>query len=68
MTSTLNQKKMAMHASETAFRGTIAYHASGKSSGLRQVDGIDYEWHVELNAICVVYKGGSEVTTKCLNY
>lgn len=67
MTSTLHNKKLAMHAAETAFHGTIAYHASGKSNGSRQVDGIDYEWRVELNTICVVYNGGSEVT-KCLAY
>ena len=68
MTSTLNNKKMAMHASETAFHGTIAYHASGKTSGTRQVDGIDYEWIVNLDTICIVYEGGNEVTTKCLAY
>lgn len=59
---------MAMHASETAFHGTIAYHSAGKSSGTRKVDGVDYEWHVQLNAICVVYNGGGGVTTKCLDY
>lgn len=64
MTLTLHNKKLGMHAAETAFHGTIAHLADGQLSGVRQVDGIDYEWRVGADSICVVY---GEVT-KCLDY
>ena len=68
MTSKLNDKKLAMHAAETVFHGAIAHRAYGKLNGVRQVEGVDYEWHVETDSICVAYSISSQVVTKCLDY
>lgn len=68
MTSKLNDKKLAMHAAETAFHGTIAHHAYGELNGIRQVEGMDYEWRVESDSICVSYSISSRGVTKCLEY
>ena len=68
MTSKLNDKKLAMHAAETAFHGTIAHHAYGKLSGVRQVEKMEYEWRIESDSICVSYRISSRVVTKCLDY
>lgn len=68
MTSKLNDKKLAMHAAETAFHGTIAHYAYGELNGIRQVEGMDYEWRVESDSICVSYSISSRGVTKCLEY
>lgn len=67
MTTTLQQKKIAMHAAETAYHGMIAYDAYGKAAGAREVDGMNYEWLVAYGSICVTYQVGNEVTSKCID-
>lgn len=68
MTSTLHNKKIEMHATETAYRGTIAYHANGKLSGDRLVEGKSYEWDVVGGTICVSFLIDTEVKTKCIEF
>lgn len=57
-----------MHAAETAYQGTIAYKAYNQSTGTRKVGEIDYDWHVNLESICVLYEWNNEVFTKCIDY
>ncbi len=68
MTTTLYDKKRAMHATETAYHGTIAYHANNKSSGVREVEGTSYDWFVEEDTICVSYSTTKGDQRICIAY
>ena len=68
MTTTLHNKKIAMHAAETAYKGTIAYHAYGVREGEQSIEGIQFNWIVHGHSICVSYSPSTEVVTTCVDY
>lgn len=59
---------MEMYAAETAYKGTIIFHAHAINKGTRNVDGIDYEWEIAEGAICITYRPGGKVMSKCVNF
>ncbi|MBE1553761.1 hypothetical protein [Sporosarcina limicola] len=67
MTLKLQLKKSEMHATEAALQGAILYSAYGLVGGIRHVNGMDYDWTVEGNSICVTYKVVEKVTRRCVN-
>ena len=68
MTTMLSNKKLAMHAAETLYHGTILYDSHGINEGVRHIDGRDFEWVVKTQSICVGYKLDEEVLTKCIGF
>lgn len=68
MTTTLHEKKLAMHGAETAYYGAVTYRAYGINSGTRKIDGMEYVWHVAGSDICISYERADEVKTKCVAY
>ncbi|WP_342505182.1 hypothetical protein [Sporosarcina sp. FSL K6-2383] len=66
MTSKLQMKKAQMHAAETAFQGAIYFKSHGLMAGLRQVDGMDYNWSIEEQVVCVSYKAAEQSIRKCV--
>jgi hypothetical protein len=68
VTSNLQLKKAAMHASETAFQGAIYFNAYGLLEGVRRIEEIDYKWSINGRAVCVSYEIVDKVFDKCVNY
>lgn len=68
VTSKLYERKLAMHAAETAYYGSILYRSYQLTEGTREIDGKYFDWVIEGQAICVVYEQSGEETAKCINY
>lgn len=67
MTTQLHNKKLAMHAAETAYHGAIIFQSTQVREGVRKIDGSDYAWMTHANAICVTYKLDAERTKTCID-
>ncbi len=68
VTSKLYERKLSMHAAETAYHGTVLYRSYQLTEGRRQVDGKHFDWVIEEQSVCVFYEQGGEGLTKCINY
>lgn len=68
MTTVLHEKKLMMHAAETAYYGSITHRAYDVFAGTRTIDGVDYSWQVDNNRICTFYELVSEVKMKCADF
>ena len=66
ITFKLQMKKMQMYASETALQGAINFQAYGLIEGSRLVDGVAYDWAIEGQSVCVVYRIVDEDIRKCV--
>jgi len=64
----LYEKKSAMYAAETAYHGAISYRAYAINNGTRHIDGIDYDWEINGDSICIAYNPGGEVIKKCVDF
>lgn len=64
----LHEKKLALHAVETAYYGAITHRAYAIGSGTRKIDGMDYDWHVVGSEICISYDHVDGVKVKCVEY
>ncbi|WP_318615009.1 hypothetical protein [Sporosarcina sp. YIM B06819] len=67
MTTKLQMKKLQMYAAETALQGAIYFKAYGWLEGNRQENGIDFDWTIEGQAVCVRYKIVDKAIEKCVN-
>ncbi|MEK5038835.1 hypothetical protein [Sporosarcina sp. FSL K6-3457] len=66
MTLKLQMKKSQMYAAETALQGAIYFKAYGLLEGGREIDGIDYDWSIEGQAVCVSYRVVDKDIRKCV--
>lgn len=64
----VQQKKQSMHASQTLYYGTIAYHSYEQTAGNRKIDGENYYWSIQGNGICVSYDVKQKEFSKCIDY
>lgn len=67
VTSKLHVKKAHMYAAETAYQGAIYFRAYGLMEGVRQVDGVDYDWTIDGQSVCVSYEIVEKVFNKCVH-
>ena len=67
VTSKLQVKKAHMYAAETAYQGAIYFRAYGLMEGVRQVDGVDYDWTIDGQSVCVSYEIVEKVFNKCVH-
>lgn len=68
MTSMLSNKKLTMYAAEALYHGAILHTNYGISEGVRHIDGYDFEWVVNSDSSCVLYKLDDKVATKCIDF
>ena len=57
-----------MHAAETMYHGAILYKSSGKTKGNREVEGVQFDWVITDQLICVSYQPENEMIEKCLHH
>ena len=67
MTSQLQLKKARMYATETAFQGAIYFNAHDLMQGVRHVDGVDYDWMIDGQSVCVSYRVMNKDIRKCID-
>ena len=67
VTMKLQMKKVDMYAAETAYQGAIYFNAYGLEEGVRQIDGVDYDWTIAGQSVCVSYKVADKVFNKCVH-
>ncbi len=67
MTSQLQVKKARVFAAETALHGAIFFNAYGLMEGARHVDGVDYDWTIAGQSVCVSYRVVEKEVRKCVN-
>lgn len=68
MTSKLSDKKLAMYAAEALYHGAILHTNYGIIDGVRQIDGYDFEWVINSDSSCVLYKIDERAATKCIHF
>lgn len=66
VTLKLQVKKAHMYAAETAHQGAIYFSAYGVMGGVRQVDGVDYDWTIDGQSVCVTFEVVEKVFNKCV--
>jgi len=66
VTSKLQIKKAHMYAAETAHQGAIYFKAFGLMEGVRKADGVDYDWTIDGQSVCVSYEIAEKVFNKCV--
>ncbi|MER2088762.1 MAG: hypothetical protein ABS920_03425 [Sporosarcina sp.] len=66
VTSDLQERKLHMYAAETALQGSIYFSSHGLMEGIRQVDGVDYNWNINGEVVCVSYEIVDKVFNKCV--
>ncbi len=49
------------------YQGAIYFSAYGLMEGVRQVDGVDYDWTIDGQSVCVSYKIVDKVFNKCVH-
>lgn len=67
VTSKLQMKKAQMYATETALQGAIYFSSYGLIEGIRQVEGVDYDWTVNGQSVCVSYTIVNKSFSKCVH-
>lgn len=67
VTSKLQIKKAQMYAAETALQGAIYFSSYGLREGVRQVEGVDYEWVINGQSVCVSYMIVDKAFSKCVH-
>jgi len=67
MSLKLQMKKSQMYAAETALQGAIYFKAHGLLEGVREVDGVSYDWSIEGQSVCVSYNIVNQVHRKCVH-
>lgn len=66
--TTLYDQKLDLHASEVALEGVKQYIHRSKSSGVKQIEDVDFYWNVEEGRICVNYLNKNQKERKkCIN-
>jgi hypothetical protein len=63
----LEMKKLSMHASESAYHGSILYNSYGMIAGEKRIDGTIFNWSVENEGICVAYKFMEQEFLTCIS-
>ncbi|MGE7623668.1 hypothetical protein ACQKMD_11545 [Viridibacillus sp. NPDC096237] len=66
MKATLNNKKMAMHAAETAYQATLRVDQGEQLQGNRTIENVNYQWYFTNNEICVFYDNLKGQQQKCI--
>ena len=67
MSLKLQIKKSQMYAAETALQGAIYFKAYGLLEGVHQVDGVNYDWAIEGQSVCVSYNILNQDRRKCVH-
>ena len=67
MSLKLQMKKSQMYAAETALQGAIYFKAYGLLEGAREVDGVNYDWSIEGQSVCVSYSIVNRTSRKCVH-
>lgn len=67
MSLKLQMKKSQMYAAETALQGAIYFKAYGLLEGVRQIDGVNYDWSIEGQSVCVSYSIADQDGRKCVH-
>ncbi len=67
MSLKLQMKKTQMYAAETALQGAIYFKVHGLLEGGRQVDGVNYDWSIEGQSVCVSYSIVNRASRKCVH-
>ncbi|MFD1206374.1 MULTISPECIES: hypothetical protein [Sporosarcina] len=62
----LDKKKYTMHAAELAYQSAILYETTGIVEGVRMINGINFEWIVLGQKICVTYELHGEDNERCI--
>ncbi|MEK5185575.1 type II secretion system protein [Solibacillus sp. FSL W7-1324] len=48
-------QKVQTHAAEAAFIGAMKYKRYGQTSGMQQIDDVQFQWHYDGRQVCVHY-------------
>ncbi|MFP3918759.1 hypothetical protein U5N28_13235 [Lysinibacillus telephonicus] len=67
MKSLLYNKKLELHASETAYEAAKIIHNDYKTSGVNVIDDVEYYWFYDGRKICIEFKNLSGERKKCIN-
>ncbi|MGE6513256.1 hypothetical protein [Lysinibacillus sphaericus] len=66
MKTNLSNKKLEVIAAETAYEGLKQYRHLQKNEGMKTIDGVDYHWAYDGQAICVTFQNMRELRHKCI--
>ena len=64
--TTLQNKKLEMHASEVALNGALQMQYYGTSSGQEIIEQTIYQWVYQSGTICVQFQNSTKELEKCI--
>ena len=67
MKSTLYNKKLELHASETALEAAKQIRVENVSKGTHRIDHVDYFWSYDGVQLCVEFENLNGARIKCVN-
>lgn len=65
--STLYNKKLELHASETALEAAKRIRYQNESIGVKIIDNVEYVWHFDGQQICIEFTNLNGERKKCIN-